>query len=43
MSATVFKTRRVGTTNLEVTELGLGSATLASIFQAVPMIRRGQR
>ena len=36
MSATVFKTRRVGTTNLEVTELGLGSATLASIFQAVP-------
>ena len=36
MSATAFKTRRVGQTNLEVTELGLGSATLASIFQAVP-------
>ena len=36
MSATAFKTRRVGRTNLQVTELGLGSATLASIFQAVP-------
>lgn len=31
-----FKTRRVGRTALEVTELGLGSATLASIFNAVP-------
>jgi D-threo-aldose 1-dehydrogenase len=31
-----FNKRRVGRTSLEVTELGLGGATLASIFQKVP-------
>ena len=35
-SSTTFETRRVGRTNLELTTLGLGGATLASIFQAVP-------
>ena len=33
---TTFEKRRVGTTNLEMTTLGLGGATLASIFQPVP-------
>lgn len=36
MSAASLKTRRVGRTGLEMTELGLGGATLASIFTAVP-------
>ena len=31
-----LKTRRVGKTDLEVTELGFGSATLAGVFTAVP-------
>ena len=31
-----FKKRRVGKTDLEVTELGLGGATLASLFVSVP-------
>ena len=31
-----FKTRRVGQTGLEVTELGVGSATAAGIFNPVP-------
>ena len=31
MSATPFKKRRVGRTDLEFTELGLGSATLAGM------------
>jgi D-threo-aldose 1-dehydrogenase len=31
-----FETRRIGTTNLEVTTLGLGGASLAGIFTAVP-------
>jgi D-threo-aldose 1-dehydrogenase len=33
---TTFETRRVGKTGLEMTTLGLGGATLASIFQPVP-------
>ena len=37
MTKTTFKKRRVGQTKLEVTELGLGGATLAGIFQDVPM------
>ncbi len=36
MTATQFAKRQVGRTGLEMTELGLGGATLASIFQAVP-------
>ena len=35
-AGTAFEKRRVGQTALEVTTLGLGGATLASIFQAVP-------
>jgi D-threo-aldose 1-dehydrogenase len=35
-ATTAFPRRRVGQTDLEVTTLGLGGATLASIFQAVP-------
>ena len=31
-----FRTRRVGQTALHVTELGLGTGTLAGLFQAVP-------
>ncbi len=31
-----FKTRRVGQTALEVSELGLGTATMAGIFTPVP-------
>jgi D-threo-aldose 1-dehydrogenase len=46
-AATTFGKRRVGKTKLEMTELGLGSASLASIFTAVPdddaraTVRRG--
>jgi D-threo-aldose 1-dehydrogenase len=36
MSATSFKQRQVGRTSLELTELGLGGATLAGIFTEVP-------
>ena len=36
MSANAFNTRRVGRTDLEMTELGLGGATLAGIFVDVP-------
>ncbi len=36
MTVQTFNKRRVGKTSLEVTELGLGGATLAGIFQAVP-------
>lgn len=36
MSAASIKTRQVGRTGLEMTELGVGGATLASIFAAVP-------
>ena len=36
MSATTFNKRRVGRTGLEITELGLGGATLAGIFKEVP-------
>lgn len=36
MSATSFKKRKVGRTSLELTELGLGGATLAGIFTEVP-------
>ena len=32
MGATSFKKRKVGRTDLEFTELGLGSATLAGMF-----------
>ncbi len=36
MNATAFNKRQVGRTSLELTELGLGGATLAGIFQEVP-------
>lgn len=36
MNKSAFDKRRVGQTSLEVTTLGLGGATLAGIFQAVP-------
>ncbi|SFV30852.1 D-threo-aldose 1-dehydrogenase [Devosia crocina] len=36
MTARTFETRRIGETALEVTTLGLGCASLAGIFSAVP-------
>ena len=36
MAARIFEKRRVGQTGLEVTTLGLGCASLAGIFSAVP-------
>lgn len=36
MGTRTFEKRRVGTTNLEVSTLGLGCASLAGIFSAVP-------
>lgn len=36
MTARSFEKRRIGRTNLEVTTLGLGGASLAGIFSAVP-------
>lgn len=36
MTARTFEKRRIGSTDLEVTTLGLGGASLAGIFSAVP-------